>query len=833
MNSLVSYSWLRDYVDLSKITPDEFAKRISLSGPAVEKIVPRDADLEKVVVGRIKAIKPHPNADKLKLVTVDIGKRSIDLVCGGTNLVDGQWVAVAVVGAKVRWHGEGDLIELKPAEIRGVKSEGMICSANEIGLFDAFPHADREILDLGKALPSMTVKPGTPLADALGLTGDVVMDIEVTANRVDAMGMIGIAREASAILGRRMLVVSRESRVVSPKSKSGSHSSTHPLIHSPTVTVHDKKLCPRYMAVRINGVTNGQSPWWMKQRLMSAGHRPISTLVDITNYVLTESAQPMHVFDVKKMAHGAKGAEIHVRLAKKGEKIKALDGKTYDLDEKSLVIADVKRPIAVAGVMGGEATGVDDSTMDIIFECATFDPVSVRRTARRLNLYSDSQLLFEKGLSTESVPPAMARAIELTLDLCGGEVAGPAVDVRAGAYKARAFSISAEDVAARIGVEIPLAKQAKILKDLGFKVTVKGKTMTATVPWWRDHDIEASVDLTEEIARVYGYGNIPARLPVGDLPPRAPDAELFWEDKVKVIAKGAGLTEAYSYSFVSEDLYSKADFNPAVCLKVQNPLSEEFTYMRTSLLPSMLQVVSENVERSKEQRVFEVANIYINRGSGKRRAGSGKARTGSEWKDLPDEQLQMACAILEGEESWKIAKGFVEHLLDELGIRGVSWRRISEQGFWHTGRSVQAFAGEKLLATVGEVDPRIRANFKIEGRLALVECPLEEVFALAKTANAYDAPSSFPDSKRDLAIVVPHNVAYGDVARTIKEIDPIVQTVEWFDTYEGKGVPSGKKSLAIHLTFSSREKTLTTEEVDGLMERIGLKMKDKFKAEIR
>jgi phenylalanyl-tRNA synthetase beta chain len=824
MNSLVSYSWLSDYVDLSKITPDEFAKRMSLCGPAVEKIVPRDADLDRVVVGRIKAIKPHPNADKLRLVTVDIGKRSIDLVCGGTNLEDGQWVAVALVGAKVRRHGEGDLIELKPAEIRGVKSEGMICSANEIGLFDAFPHADRQILDLGKAIPKLNVKPGTPLADLLGLTGDVVMDIEVTANRVDAMGLVGMAREASAILGRRMRVTSHESRVTSPKSKSGSHALTPSRPHAPVyVTVHDKNLCPRYMAVRINGVTNGASPWWMKQRLMSAGHRPISTLVDITNYVLLESAQPMHVFDVKKMAHGAKGAEIHVRLAKKGEKIKALDGKTYDLDVKSLVIADAKHPVAVAGVMGGEATGVDDSTTDIIFECATFDPVSVRRTSRRLNLYSDSQLRFEKGLSTESVPPAMARAIELTLDLCGGDVAGPAVDVRAGGYKARAFSISAEDVAARIGVDLPIAKQVKILKDLGFRVAVKGKTMAATIPWWRDHDIEASVDLTEEIARVYGYGNIPARLPVGDLPPRKPDAELFWEDKVKVIAKGAGLTEAYSYSFVSDDLYRKADFNPAVCLKVQNPLSEEFVNMRTSLLPSMLQIVSENAERSKEQRVFEVANVYV------RASGIGHRA----WKDLPDEQLQLAGAFLDGEESWKGAKGFVEHLLDELGIKGVSWRRISEQGFWHTGRSVQAFVGEKLLATVGEVDPRIRANFKIDGRLALVECPLEEVFALAKTANAYEAPSPFPDSKRDLAIVVPHDVEYGDVARTIKEIDPIVQTVEWFDTYEGKGVPAGKKSLAIHLTFSSREKTLTTEEVDGLMERIGLKMKDKFKAEIR
>jgi phenylalanyl-tRNA synthetase beta chain len=829
MNSLVSYNWLSEYVDLAKIAPDEFAKRMSLSGPAVEKIMPRDAGLEKVVVGRIKAIKPHPNADKLRLVTVDTGARDLDLVCGGSNLEDGQWVAVAEVGAKVRWHGEGEPIEMKPAEIRGIRSEGMICAANEIGLFDAFPHADREILDLGKAIPSLKVKPGTPLANALGLTGDVVMDIEVTSNRIDAMGMVGMAREASAILGRKMVWKEPSLKVTSHgvnESTSKNHKQQTTNNKPVSVTVHDKKLCPRYMAVRVMGVTNGESPWWMKSRLISAGLRPISALVDITNYVLLECAQPMHVFDAKKMAAGPKVAEIHVRLARKGEKMKALDGKTYDLDDKTLVIADAEKPVAVAGVMGGEDTGADAGTTDVIFECATFDPVSVRRTARRLNLYSDAQLRFEKGLSTESVPPAMARAIELTLELCGGEVAGEPADVRAGAYKPLAFAISSDEVEARIGVEIPMAKQAKILKDLGFGVKTKGKTMTATVPWWRDHDIEAPVDLTEEIARVYGYGNVPPRLPVGGLPPRAPDVKLAREDRIKTILEGAGLTEAYSYSFVSEDLYRKADFDASVCLKIQNPLSEEFAYMRTSLLPSIINVVAENAEREKSQRVFEIANVYVNKGQGTGVKGQG-------WKNLPDEQPMLACAVMEGDESWKAAKGIIEHLFEKLGIQGVRWARISEQGFWHAGRSVQAYVGETLLATVGEVDPRIRSNFKIEGRLAIAECPLNAVYAHAREANAYAPPSPFPESKRDLAIIVPATTEYGAVARTIREIDPLVADVAWFDTYAGKGVPEGKKSLAIHLVFSSRERTLTTDEVDALMENIKLALGEAFGAEVR
>lgn len=809
MNTLVSYDWLKHYVDLKGVSVDEFAKRVSLSGPGVEKVYPQGEDLEKVVVGHVVSVEKHPDADKLKLARVDVGKKEkLTIVCGGSNLAEDQWVAVALVGARVRWHGEGDLITLEPAKIRGVASEGMICAASEIGLADAFPVADeREILDLGAAIPEMKLKPGTPLADALGLAGDAVMDIEVTTNRVDAMGMVGMAREASAILGKKFVW-----KPATLKTKGSKKDAVQ-------VKAHDKKLCPRYLAVRLTGVKNGPSPWWLRKRLMQAGMNSISALVDITNYVLLELAQPMHVFDADKLNGG-----IHVRLAKKGEKMKALDGEEYALDEKTLVIADANDVVAIAGVMGGEATGVSDETTEIVFEAATFDPVSVRRTARRLNVYSDSQVRFEKGLSTQALPDAIARAVELTLDICGGTVVGPVSEERAGAYKAVTYKISTKEVDERIGVSIPKATQVRYLKDLGFKVKLVGNTMSATVPWWRDQDIESAQDLVEEIARIHGYANIPPVVPSG-VSTIAMDPELRGEDFLKTVAQGAGLTETYTYSFVSDDWYAKAGYDPAHCLHILNPLTEDYAFMRTSLLPSLLQVVAENQERSRAQRLFEVAKVYY--------PSDEKAR----WKDLPDEHLEMGCAFL-GDQAFAHAKGFVEHVLAAYGVRGASWKRLTEQGFWHPGRSVQVFKDGNLLATVGEVAPNILANFKIDGRVAMVDCPLTSsdgtgLFAHAVMTQSYAPPSVFPESKRDLAVVVDARIEYADLSRAIQNVDALVTSVEWFDTYAGKGLPEGKKSVAMHLTFSAPDRTLTSEEVDGLVSRITTGLKKEFQVTLR
>ncbi len=806
MNLLASFDWLKEYVDL-KETPEQLAARVSLSGPGVERLYPQGVELEKIIVGKVLEVGPHPNADKLRIAIVQVSKQqTAHIVCGGSNLAVGQWVAVAQVGASVRWHGEGDPIVLQPAEIRGVKSEGMICAANEIGLFDAFPHGEKEILDVGEALAGQSLVPGMPLAQALGLVGDVVMDIEVTSNRPDAFGMVGLARECATILNRPF--------TWKPSSlpKGGKQTLS--------VQVEDKALCPRYMAVRVEGVTVGHSPWWLKRRLLSAGIRPINTVVDITNYVMLEIGQPMHAFDASTLS----GGELHVRRARLQETLEALDGKRYSLTDSMLVIADAEKPVAVAGVMGGEHTGVTSATTSIVFEAAAFDDVSVRRTARALNLYSDAQLRFEKGLSTEFLPVALARAVELCLTLCGGTVATKVADVRAKAYKPRTYKIPVARVQEIVGVDIPEKEMVAILKRLGFEVRLTGKAvkkqLVATVPYWRDHDIEDGRDLVEEIARVYGYGAIPGVLPVGQ-PTRPTDPELQWEERMRALAKGAGFTETYTYSFISRELAKKAGFNPQKMLPLANPLSAEFEVMRTSLVPSLLQVVQENQERFRAMRLFEVAHVYV------------PSSETEGWRALPNEVLTCSLAILGGDSAWREAKGFVEHLFADWGIQQVRWVPVTEEALWHPGRTVQAFQGEHLLATIGEIHPEIAARFKIEGRLACADLALEEIFAHATTTKRYVPLPVFPEAKRDLAFLVDRDAACAALAATMQEASTLLTQVEWFDTFMGKGVPEGKKSVAFHLTFATPDRTLASSEVDVAIAQITERLGKRFGAEVR
>lgn len=656
------------------------------------------------------------------------------------------------------------------------------------------------------------------------------MDVEVTSNRIDAMGMVGLAREAAAILNRPFMWKPATFSVGArfPRPGRGNLAPTVP------VKISAKKLCPRYMAVRIDGVKVGSSPWWLKRRLMLAGLTSINNIVDITNYVLLELAQPLHAFDGEKIDKG-----IEVRTARRGEKIKALDQKTYELDDSVLVIADKSKPIAIAGMTGGEETGVTDGTTSIILEAAAFDPVSIRRTARKLNLQSDSQLRFEKGLSTEALPYALARAIELVLELAGGR-AGPVADVRTEKYKALTFIVTTDEVRDLMGVQMPPREIAGILKRLGFKVVITGKRLKATVPWWRDHDIEMGRDLVEEIARVYGYGRIPPVIPM-DVAPRPMDAVLIWEDRIREMSKGAGMIEAYSYSFVSRELLERAGYDPSGMLRVQNPLTSELEIMRTTLLPSLLQVAAENRERESEIRLFEISNVYYPRHfpppAGPRPRLKSNRDGGAElgarnFMDLPDEQLELGALFMGMEHAWKAAKGFVEHVLKESGIENVTWRRLSDDPFWHPGRTAQAFAGDHLLATVGELSPKIAERFKLE-RPALVDIPLETIVPLAKIGKRFVPISLFPTAKRDLAVVVDQGTEYAEIARLIRETARLVSSVEWFDTYKGKNLPENKKSVALHLSFSSPERTLESKEVDGLMEKIQAALKNRFDAEIR
>jgi phenylalanyl-tRNA synthetase beta chain len=800
MNILASYNWIREHVVL-KENAEDFARKISLCGPAVERSYPQAPQYDRMIIGQIKEVKPHPNADKLRLVATDVGgEKPLEIVCGGSNLAVGMKVVVALVGAKVKWHGQGDLVELKPAEIRGVKSEGMICGANEVGLADAFPHAEKEIMDLSWC----KAKAGTSLAKAFELE-DVVFDIEVTTNRPDAFSMVGLAREAAAVLGGKF---TRKESVVPSVPKVAAQL---PL----TVKNNATKLCTRYQAVVMTDVTVGPSPWWMKKRLLMSGIRPINVVVDITNYVMLELGQPMHAFDYDAL----EGNAIVVRTAKAGEKILALDGKEYALAEGQLVIADDKFPIAIAGVMGGEDTGVRESTKTIVFEAATFDQVSVRRTARALNLHSDSSLRFEKGQPEDLTQAALARAVELCQEVACGRVASPAHDLRSAPHKKVKYPFRPEKAEELIGIGIPKKEMLAILKSLGFGVAGTGKKFEVTVPYWREHDIEGERDFAEEIARVHGYHNLPSVMPAGEIPVAPVDRLMDAEEDAKSFFRSAGLTELLNYSLVGRDLLEKAALDPAKALRVANPLSADFEFLRPSLVPGALATIRDNAGLFPEGKVFEVSRVYFPREG-----------------DLPEERTNVLAAVYGAatdDTLFREAKGLLEAYCPSVGAGHLTLGRATDARLWHPGRSASIAVGNVRFGTIGEIHPNVLRAFGIDRRVAVLDFDLAALINECKVTRQYAPPPQFPPVLRDLALVVPERTEYVDLELAMNGASALLKKIELFDVYRGKGVDAGKKSVAVHLTFALGERTLTAEEVDVEITAITKAVESAFGATVR
>lgn len=790
MNILASWKWLNELVDLSGLTADEVAARVSLSGPGVEKILPLGDAFEKIVVGRIEMVEPHPQADRLRVTTVNVGKQNVRIVCGGSNVEVGQVVPVALIGARVKWHGEGDLIELKPIEIRGVASEGMICAASEIGLAEAFSHGEKEILDLGKALPEQAWTVGQPLAEALGIAGEMLLDSEVTTNRPDAMGMHGFAREVAAILGRRLqlpepptLVDGKETL---PVTLSGER--------------EGKPLCARFCAVKMSGVRMKPSPWWLKQRLIAAGLRPVNVIVDITNYILLERAQPMHAYDAAKLDGGFSVAPLS-----RAQDFLALDGKTYHLEPGMLCVQDAHGPVAIAGIMGGAESAVSETTTSVVFEAATFEEVAIRRTSRALELMTDASKLFEKGLSTEAPLSALARAVELCRELTGGEVTSIVADERVDLYVPKTFSVREDEARSLMGIEMDGAEMEPILKRLGFTTRRNSGLLTAVVPWWRDHDIEDGRDLVEEIARLFGYANMQPVYPAG-MSPVPSDSSFAFASRVREMSKGFGLTEMMSYSFVSREQLERCYLNPVSNLRLQNPLTQDHEFMRPSLAPSMLQAIVDNQERAKEIRFFEIANTYQ-----------------SKPNQLPEERAEFFAVVATHQaEPWAQAKGLAEAYLQELGIEGGTWERWSDEMFWHPGRSLRYVLEGKTLFTVGELHPRMMESWKIEPRVGMLHAMMEVFQTFARGTKRYQPIPTFPEIERDLAMIVDEKVEIADVEKTMHEAEQknLLKQVTWFDTFRGEALGKGKKSLAFHLVFRAEERTLASEEVDAAIKTI-------------
>jgi len=774
--------WLKDYVDIA-LPVRELAKKLTMAGTEV-KGIEASGGWENILVGQVVAIEPHPNADRLKLATVDLRGERLTSVCGAPNVEVGQKVAFARVGAYLIDPQSGELVKLKATKIRGVASEGMICSERELGISDRH----EGILVLPSDAPL-----GLPLNDYLG---DAIFDLDITPNRPDCLSIIGIVWEVAALTGKpvRLPKVSYDER-------------GEPIERKASVEIADPDLCPRYCASLITDVKVRPSPTWMEQRLLACGLRPINNIVDVTNYVMLEYGQPLHAFDFDKI----RKKKIIVRRAREGERLTTIDGVERQLSSDMLAIADGEGAVAIAGVMGGAASEVSEETTTVLIESANFDRVSLRRTSASLKLRTEASLRFEKGLSPELPMPALRRATQLMAQLSGGKIAKVIIDVYPGKREPKPIPLTTKQVERILGMKVKREKIMEVLRGLGFSCEPAGpEELSVTVPYWRT-DIRLAEDLVEEIARIIGYDELPTTLPSGTLPQHEPDPMRALRERVSTILVGCGVQEAITYSLTNLEMLRKVASAPTP-LRVANPITTEQEYLRTSLRPGLLKILCANEKHEEGSiRLFEAGKVYL--------PGEG---------DLPEER-QMLAGVLSGpriDSSWHgeggaldffDAKGVLETLFARLGV-AASFEPTEDQIF-SPGRAARVILGGKDLGVLGELHPRVVEGFDISRPVYLFEIDLERLLPATLKPRRYQAIPRFPATLRDIALVVDRALPAKKVQDIIESF-PLVARVTLFDVYTGAQVPQDKKSLAFRILYQSASRTLTDEEVDKEQERI-------------
>ncbi len=800
----ISKQWLEQFVDIKKVAPEEIAKRLTLSTVEVEGIKKLGEGLDGIIVGLVERVEKHPNADKLKVCAVNVGqKKNVQIVCGGSNVRVGMNVALAQIGAKVKWHGEGELVELKPVEIRGVPSEGMICGADEIGLLEMFPKKEeKEIVDL----THLAVKPGTALAVALGLH-DVVLEIDnkSLSNRPDLWGHYGIAREV-AVLFKKTLKPYNTKPIRRGKGT------------SINVVVNDKKLCSRYMAVAMEGIEVTESPAWMQARLRAAGVRPVNVIVDITNYVMMEIGQPMHAFDTEKIGN----KKIMVRRSNDNEVVSALDGKEYTLTKEMLVIADGKKPLAIAGVMGGTDSGVTEQTTGVVFESATFDPVSIRKTSTALGLRSESSARFEKGLSPERAELALKKAVELTLELVPGSyVSSQVIDKKVPVPKQKLISLSLDGIHQKLGWSMPVTEVLRILLQLGCDVTKKKNILSVRVPLWRAKDIAIPEDIIEELARISGYEKITATLPSFSIePPESQPLRILSRRVREFLAYEYGCAEVYSYSFVSGAQIEQCGLRVEEHLQLENPIAKDRPYIRRTLKTGLLEHVESNVHRFPRVNLFEIGRTYL-------------GETTVDGVPAQPTMLGMVFAEQGNETPFFTVSHAVHSLLERCGMT-VTFEQSSNVGpLYHPGRSAYVVVNGDRVGSIGEVHPSIAKRMGIDRRVALSEIALDALIRHGANETRYKPVPAFPEVARDISFIVDVSVQHDALVRSMTSLDPLITSVQLFDVYRGEHTPQGKKSMAYRITYALPDRTLAAADVDTVERRVRDMLTEMYHAEFR
>jgi phenylalanyl-tRNA synthetase beta chain len=791
---IAPYKWLCDYVDMD-IAPEELKRKLIMTGCQVEGYRDLGTGLHGVVVGKILTIQKHPDADKLSICSVDVGEETLQIVCGANNIFVGAYVPVAKIGAVLPGG-----ITINKSKLRGVFSCGMLCSGRELELGpDDYPGADVDGIMILQNEPKL----GTPLIDLLGLD-DTIFEIEVGANRPDCLSMIGVARECAAALDKGITLPD-----TSYSEKGGS------IYDFVKVTVKDTDLCERYVARAVRNVKIGPSPEWLSKRLKSAGVRSINNIVDITNFVMLETGQPMHAFDYKDI----RGAEIIVRRANDGESIVTLDGKERALTNDMLLICDAEGPIGIAGVMGGENSGIKDDTATVIFESAKFKQGNVRRTVRALGLPTESGMRFSKGVDAAGCKAAMDRALHLVELLGAGEIVSGEIDILSTDLTPRTVTVSADSINAKLGTDINAEDMAVFLRRVFINASLKDGKLICGIPSFRG-DVTIGEDIAEEVGRMYGYDNIPAVKMTGEVIRGVMSAEEKGTDSIRTLLTGLGYNECVTYSFASaadiEKLKIPEGDELRRMVRIINPLGDEQGYMRTSPLPEMLKVVANNINKKvKDIKLFEAGRVYLKNDEG-----------------LPDERKYVCIALCE-DDGFFTLKGAVENLLEAFGIKKP---RFAAEGaaYYHPGRKAAIYTGNSKLGEMGEVHPEVAEAYGIDKRVYVAELSLAALCAAADDTAKYEPLPKFPAVERDIALIVDKSVAAGDLLDCIeKHAGQYFESTELFDVYTGDQLGIGKKSLAFKIVFRAKDRTLLDSEANDARDAIADAAKKHFGAKIR
>lgn len=791
----VSYRWLKEYVK-TELPPEELAERLTLAGISVEAVHPLVPKVEKVVVGEVKRIFPHPQAPHLFVCSLDLGEREIQVVTGAPNVREGKRVAVAQAGALLAGG-----VEVREAKFRGVVSEGMVCSAQELGLdVSRFPPEEQEgVITFPPATPL-----GIPLESALCYLGDFhdfLFEFELTPNRADCLALVNLAREVAAVTGAELCLPS-----FLPEEIKGE---TEQFLG---VRIEAPALCTRYVAKVVREVKVGPSPAWLQQRLQTAGFRSINNVVDITNYVMLELGQPLHAFDLARV----RGKQIIVRRAALGEKLVTLDGEERFLTPEMLVIADAQGPVALAGILGGRETEITEQTKEVLIEAALFNPLSIRRTSRALGVASEAALRFEKGIDPEVAPQAAQRAAELIKTWGDGEVVPGLIDVNLKPWKPKEIELRVPRVNALLGTNLSSAEVFQFLSSLGFKVSQADVgLLQVVVPSYRQ-DLHGEADLIEEVARLYGYDRIPASFPVKITAAEKETSQMRRIAWYRDFLASCGLTEVITYSFMNPEVFElfnlPAEHPWRQGIFLQNPLRREQQMLRTTLLPGLMETASRNLSRQEKNiAIFELGKRYL--------------KLESPLGILVQEKITGA-ALTMGDHfpGWSRApypadfyylKGILEELARRLHFT-FTFQSFTYPAF-HPGRTALISIEERPYGILGELHPEILEKLSFTERVCVFELDLEllEEFLATAEKKVYVPPSRFPAGERDLAVVVEARLPAVLVTEVLKKAGaPLLKEVELFDVYEGPQVPPGKKSLAYRLVYQAPDRTLTDAEVE-------------------